>query len=94
MFFLFSEKTYLELSLKFMAVEYVGYFMKHTCVVNVVRTRGGGVSGVKPLPTDDWKKLKTALFGPISVFSCRDCAVVCCVKLPIYSRATFIVVQQ
>ena len=30
-------------------------------------------SGVKPPPIDDWKKLKTVLLGPISVFSKRLC---------------------
>ena len=57
-----------------------------------VRTEGG--SGVNPpTPTDDWKKLKTALSGPISVFSYRDCLFLCCIKLPIQSRETFIVMQ-
>ena len=35
---------------------------------------GGGVWGsTSPPPIDEWKKLKNALFGPISVFSYRDC---------------------
>ena len=32
-----------------------------------VRTGRGGL-GVKTSPADEWKKLKTAYFGPISVF--------------------------
>ena len=43
---------------------------------------GGGVSGVKTPPIDNWKKLKSALFGPISLFSYRDCVFLCCIKLP------------
>ena len=42
----------------------------------------GGFGGQNP-PIGDWKKLKTALFGPISVFSYRDCVFLCCIKLPI-----------
>ena len=49
-----------------------------------VRTGGGGGgSGVKTPPIDDWKKLKTALFGPISLFSYKDCVFLSCIKLPI-----------
>ena len=53
------------------------------------RTHGGEgeSSGVKPPPPiDNWKKLKTALFGPISVFLYTDCVFLCCIKLPITSR--------
>ena len=33
-------------------------------------------------PIDDWKKLKTALLGPISVFAYRDRVFLCCIKMP------------
>ena len=51
---------------------------------------GKGVRGSKPL-IDDWKKLKTALFGPISLFSYRDCVFLCCVKLPISGVANLLI---
>ena len=38
---------------------------------------------VKNPPIDDWIKLKTALFGPISLVSYRDCVFLCCFKLSI-----------
>ena len=59
---------------------------------NQWRRHGGGFGGQTP-PIDDWKKPKTALFGPIGVFSYRDCVFLCCIKLPIQSRETFIVMQ-
>ena len=49
-----------------------------------VRTGGGRFRGSKPLPIGNWKKLKTALFGPISVFSYRDC-VFCAVSNCLYN---------
>ena len=55
--------------------------------VAYARGGGGGVRGSNPPPPiDDRKKLKTAFFGPISLFSYRDCVFLCCIKLPIISR--------
>ena len=55
------------------------------CVLSSgVHTGGGGFGG--QTSTDDWKKLKTALFGPISLFSYGDCVFLFCIKLPIISR--------
>ena len=49
------------------------------------RTHGEGFRGSNPPPPpiDDWKKIKTACFGPISLFSYRDCVFLCCIKLSI-----------
>ena len=50
--------------------------MVFTVAVGVAETSGvrtgGRVSGVKTPLIDDRKKLKTALFGPISVSAYRD----------------------
>ena len=50
------------------------------------RTHGEGGFGGQTPPIDDWKKLKTALFGSISLFSYKNCVFLCCIKLPIISR--------
>ena len=59
----------------------------HGCELHrfsVAYARGGGGFRGQPPPIDDWKKLTTVLFGPISVFSYRDC-VFCAVSNCLYN---------
>ena len=66
-----------------LSMAFVKSIIQPTQFLTVVYARGRGGSGVNPPPIDDWKKLKTALFGPISVFSYRDGVFLCCIELPI-----------